>query len=91
MNPCPWGYDGDRARECVCTPQQIRRSPATLSGPRQDRLDIHIEVPPVSVRVLHDRGSRPDESSATIRSRVQEARGRQRHRYLQDGFTRKRS
>ncbi|MDZ4854885.1 MAG: YifB family Mg chelatase-like AAA ATPase [Nitrospirota bacterium] len=85
MNPCPCGYYGDRTRECVCTPQQIRRYRAKLSGPLQDRLDIHIEVPPVSVRDLHDHGPMP-ESSATIRSRVLAARDRQRHRYRQDGI-----
>ena len=37
MNPCPCGYYGDRTRECVCTPQQIRRYRAKLSGPLQDR------------------------------------------------------
>jgi len=85
MNPCPCGYYGDRTRECVCTPHQIRRYRAKLSGPLQDRLDIHIEVPPVSVRDLHDHGPIP-ESSATIRSRVLAARDRQLHRYRQDGI-----
>jgi magnesium chelatase family protein len=85
MNPCPCGYYGDRTRECVCTPHHIRRYRAKLSGPLQDRLDIHIEVPPVSVRELHDYGPTP-ESSATIRSRVLGARERQLHRYRQDGI-----
>ena len=76
MNPCPCGYYGDRTRECLCTPQQIRRYRAKLSGPLQDRIDMQIEVPPVSVRDLHDQGSTP-ESSATIRSRVLAARDRQ--------------
>jgi len=85
MNPCPCGYYGDRTRECVCTPHHIRRYRAKLSGPLQDRLDIHIEVPPVAVRELHDYGPTP-ESSATIRSRVLGARERQLHRYRQDGI-----
>ena len=85
MNPCPCGYYGDRSRECVCTPQQIRRYRAKLSGPLQDRLDIHVEVPPVSVRDLHDRGPLP-ESSATIRARVLVARDLQRRRYREDGI-----
>ena len=85
MNPCPCGYYGDRTHECLCSPQQIRRYRAKLSGPLQDRIDMHIEVPPVSVRELHDQGPMP-ESSATIRSRVLEARDRQRHRYGQDGI-----
>ncbi len=85
MNPCPCGYYGDRARECVCTAQQIRRYRAKLSGPLQDRIDLHIEVPPVSMRDLRDEGALP-ESSAIIRSRVLAARDRQRYRYRQDGI-----
>lgn len=85
MNPCPCGYYGDRSRECVCTPQQIRRYRAKLSGPLQDRIDIHIEVPPVPVRELHDQGPAP-EASAVIRTRVLEARGRQSIRYRKDGI-----
>ncbi|MCX5723931.1 MAG: YifB family Mg chelatase-like AAA ATPase [Nitrospirae bacterium] len=85
MNPCPCGYYGDRTHECLCSPQQIRRYRAKLSGPLQDRIDIHIEVPPVSLRDLHDQGPLP-ESSATIRARVLAARDRQRHRYRQDGI-----
>jgi len=85
MNPCPCGYYGDRTRECVCSLQQIRRYRAKLSGPLQDRIDMHIEVPPVSVRDMHEQGPSP-ESSATIRSRVLAARDRQLHRYRQDGI-----
>jgi magnesium chelatase family protein len=85
MNPCPCGYYGDRSRECVCTPQQIRRYRAKLSGPLQDRIDIHIEVPPVPVRELHEQGPIP-ESSAAIRRRVLEARTRQALRYRRDGI-----
>jgi magnesium chelatase family protein len=85
MNPCPCGYYGDCSRECVCTPQQIRKYRAKLSGPLQDRIDIHIEVPPVPVRELHDDGPAPDASS-DIRARVVEARERQAGRYRQDGI-----
>lgn len=85
MNPCPCGYYGDRTKECLCTPQQIRRYRARLSGPLQDRLDIHIDVPPVPVRDLSDHGSIP-ESSCTIRTRVLAARDRQRRRYRDDGI-----
>ncbi len=85
MNPCPCGYFGDRSRECLCSPQQIRRYRARLSGPLQDRIDIHIEVPPVSVRELHDQGPSP-ELSASIRTRVSEARQRQAARYAGDGI-----
>ena len=85
MNPCPCGYYGDRARECVCTPQQVRRYRARLSGPLQDRIDIHIEVPAVPVRELHGQGQQA-EYSATIRDRVLEARKRQMARYCGEGI-----
>jgi len=85
MNPCPCGYYGDNSRECVCTPQQIRKYRAKLSGPLQDRIDIQIEVPPVHVRELHDDGPVPEGSSG-IRARVIEARERQAARFLQDGI-----
>ncbi|HEX9741351.1 MAG TPA: YifB family Mg chelatase-like AAA ATPase [Nitrospiraceae bacterium] len=78
-NPCPCGYYGDRTRECRCTPHQVRRYRARLSGPLLDRLDIHLDVPPVPVREL-GRESR-QESSASIRARVIAARARQTARY----------
>ncbi len=85
MNPCPCGYFGDRSRECICTPQQIRRYRARLSGPLQDRIDIQIEVPPVSVRQLHDRHPAA-ESSSSILARVLDARSRQSERYRLEGI-----
>jgi magnesium chelatase family protein len=85
MNPCPCGYYGDRSRECICTPYQIRRYRARLSGPLQDRIDIHIEVPPVPIRDLQDTNAAP-EGSISIRTRVIEARKRQAGRYGSDGI-----
>lgn len=85
MNPCPCGYYGDRLRECACTPQQIRKYRARLSGPLQDRIDIHLEVPPVPVRDFREEEVAA-EGSAGIRSRVMEARRRQAGRYRQDGI-----
>ncbi|MDH4098165.1 MAG: YifB family Mg chelatase-like AAA ATPase [Nitrospira sp.] len=85
MNPCPCGYYGDRTKPCVCTVTQIRRYRAKLSGPLLDRLDIHLDVPPVPVREL--RAELPSaETSAAIRSRVVAARDRQRRRYRSDGL-----
>ena len=85
MNPCPCGYYGDRTRSCICTGTQIRRYRAKLSGPMLDRLDIHLDVPPVPVREL--RSELPAaETSAAIRSRVVAARERQRRRYRNDGI-----
>lgn len=54
MNPCPCGYRGDPKRQCHCNPMQVERYTARISGPLLDRLDIHIEVPPVPFRQLSD-------------------------------------
>jgi magnesium chelatase family protein len=85
MNPCPCGYYGDRTRSCMCTGTQIRRYRAKLSGPLLDRLDIHLDVPPVPVRELRTELPAP-EGSVAIRSRVVAARERQRRRYRSDGI-----
>ena len=85
MNPCPCGYYGDRTRACICAVSQIRRYRARLSGPLLDRLDIHLDVPPVPVRELRAELP-PAEGSASIRSRVVAARDRQRRRYRNDGI-----
>jgi magnesium chelatase family protein len=79
MNPCPCGYFNDKSRECHCTPPIIQRYVAKVSGPLLDRIDIHIEVPAVQYREL--RGGAASESSAVIRSRVLQARERQRERF----------
>ena len=54
MNPCPCGYRGDPQRQCNCTPLQIERYISRISGPLLDRIDIHVEVPPVPFRELSD-------------------------------------
>jgi magnesium chelatase family protein len=84
MNPCPCGYYGDRSKDCVCSPAQIRRYRGRLSGPLMDRLDIHLDVPPVPARELRDDGPAA-EPSAVIRARVIAARARQAERYKKDG------
>ncbi len=83
MNPCPCGYYGDRTRPCICSSIQIRRYRAKLSGPLLDRLDIHLDVPPVPVRELRVDLPAP-EGSTSIRARVVAARERQRRRYRND-------
>ena len=52
MNPCPCGYYGDPKKECSCTPIQIHRYRTKVSGPLLDRIDIHVEVPPVKYKEL---------------------------------------
>ncbi|HEY0943662.1 MAG TPA: YifB family Mg chelatase-like AAA ATPase [Opitutaceae bacterium] len=79
MNPCPCGYLGDRRRECRCTPTQIQRYRARVSGPLLDRIDLHIEAPALAIAEL--RTEQMGESSSSMRSRVQAARDRQHARF----------
>jgi magnesium chelatase family protein len=72
MNPCPCGYYSDPAHECTCGIPQIQRYRSRISGPLLDRIDIHIEVPPVKYQELT--GSGRGESSEEIRERVKSAR-----------------
>jgi len=79
MNPCPCGFYGDPQRECTCTPFQVQKYRAKISGPLLDRIDMHIEVPPVKYQELaEDTGGEP---SLAIRTRVQKARDIQRERF----------
>jgi len=78
MNPCPCGYLGDSSRHCGCTPDQVRRYRARVSGPLLDRIDMHIEVPRIPYQEL--RGESREESSANVRKRVMQARERQQQR-----------
>jgi magnesium chelatase family protein len=79
MNPCPCGFFGDPTRECRCTPAQIQRYVAKISGPLLDRIDIHIEVPAVRYRELRTEAT--GESSAEVRQRVVRARQKQLERF----------
>jgi magnesium chelatase family protein len=79
MNPCPCGFLSDPQRTCVCSTQQSQRYKARISGPLLDRIDIHVEVPPVRYAELTS--TAPTESSAMIRGRVNAARERQRVRF----------
>lgn len=79
MNPCPCGYHADPTHECTCTPQQINRYRARISGPLLDRIDIHVEVPAVPYKDLA--GKTPAESSEAIRQRVSTARAIQSRRF----------
>lgn len=79
MNPCPCGYFTDPNRPCKCTPPQIDKYLARISGPLIDRIDIHIEVPPVPFRELRSRHDGTD--SQSTREQVLAAHGRQRERF----------
>ena len=79
MNPCPCGYLNDPEKECICSPAQVQRYHSKLSGPLLDRIDIHMEVVPVSFESLRRRKS--GESSAQIAKRVIRARNLQSDRF----------
>jgi magnesium chelatase family protein len=79
MNPCPCGYFGTNRRKCKCTPRQIERYISRISGPLLDRIDIHIDVPPVGFGTLRGKSSRRD--SDAIRQQVVKARQIQAERF----------
>ena len=79
MNPCPCGYFTDPKRPCKCSPMTIERYLSRISGPMIDRIDIHIEVPPVPWRQL--RGDGDGLSSEEMLRQVVNARGIQRRRF----------
>lgn len=79
MNPCPCGYFGDGSDRCVCDPDRVRRYQGRVSGPLRDRIDLHVQVPPVPFRSL-DAG-RNGAGTAEVRERVTEARALQRRRF----------
>ncbi len=85
MNPCPCGFFGHPKKECTCTPRQVSKYLSRVSGPMLDRLDIHVEVPPVDFDSLKSKGN--EESSAQIRARVDKAREIQNKRYKGTGIT----
>ena len=75
MNPCPCGFFGDSVRTCRCTPQQVGRYVARLSGPLRDRIDLTVPVAAMPARELAD--ATGGEPSPVIRQRVVQARERQ--------------
>lgn len=85
MNPCPCGYYGHPKRECTCPEGSAKRYLARISGPMLDRIDIHIEVPPVDFEKLS--GKIPSESSAEIKKRVNAARKIQQERLKGSGVS----
>ncbi|MBL8496318.1 ATP-dependent protease [Nitrosomonas sp. JL21] len=76
MNPCPCGYLGHPNGKCHCTPDQINRYRARISGPLLDRIDMHFEVPTVPQEELM-RPQMASDNTITIRQRVENSRQRQ--------------
>ena len=79
-NPCPCGFVGDPVRRCRCRDDRLQAYASKLSGPLLDRVDMHLTVPRLTKRELLDETH--SESSVSVRERVEEARARQRRRYV---------
>lgn len=85
MNPCPCGYFGHPTRSCTCSPKLVRKYLNRISGPMLDRMDLHIEVPPVDFESLNSEIK--EEPSFVIRQRVNRARQIQQKRYAGTGIS----
>lgn len=79
MNPCPCGFYNHPEKECVCGPGVVQRYLNKVSGPLLDRIDLHVEVTPVSFDEMT--AMRKSEASASIRERVIKAREIQTERF----------
>jgi magnesium chelatase family protein len=79
MNPCPCGFHNHPEKECVCGPGIVQRYLNRISGPLLDRIDLHVEVTPVSFSELSK--ERHAENSNMVRDRVLRARKIQAHRF----------
>lgn len=80
MNPCPCGFYNHPDKECVCPPGLVKKYLNKVSGPLLDRIDLHVEVTPVSYEEITNQ-DRPSESSKSIAERVVEARKIQLERF----------
>ena len=79
MNPCPCGYYNHPEKECVCGPGVVQKYLNKVSGPLLDRIDLHVEVTPVTFDQMTE--SRKSETSADIQTRVDTARQVQEKRF----------
>ncbi|MGF6376276.1 magnesium chelatase family protein [Clostridiales Family XIII bacterium PM5-7] len=80
-NPCKCGYYGDATQKCVCKRGEIERYKAKISGPILDRIDLHLNLQPLSFDELN--GEITD-SSADMRAQIRRARDIQKERYLNE-------
>tara|TARA_B110000881_G_C18587951_1_gene526023 strand:+ start:78 stop:1616 length:1539 start_codon:yes stop_codon:yes gene_type:complete len=84
MNPCPCGYYNHPEKDCMCPPGMVQKYLNKISGPLLDRIDLHVEVTPVSFTELSSKEK--GESSNDIRKRVIESRDIQEKRYIEDAM-----
>lgn len=81
MNPCPCGYFNHPEKDCSCPPGTVQKYLNKISGPLLDRIDLHVEVTPVSFSDLSNIQTSTQEKSESIRVRVLKARAIQAIRY----------
>ena len=79
MNPCPCGYYNHPTKECTCSQGAVKRYLGRISGPLMDRIDLHVEVTPVSSEELSSQ--KEEERSCDVRQRVKRAREIQARRF----------
>lgn len=79
MNPCPCGNYGSAYLTCTCTPAQVHNYRSKISGPLLDRIDLQVEVDGIKYDDLA--GESNEETSATVKTRVEKARAIQRARF----------
>ncbi|RKY37563.1 MAG: hypothetical protein DRP78_00700 [Candidatus Omnitrophota bacterium] len=79
MNPCPCGFYTHPHKECRCSPYKIEQYRAKISGPLLDRIDIHIEIPPINYKELTTEIK--EETSTEIRKKINLARNIQQERF----------
>ncbi len=87
MNPCKCGYFGHPTQECTCSNNDIKKYMSRISGPLLDRIDIQIEVPPVTYKDMT--GGARGEHSRDIKERVNRAREFAAARFARDGIQKK--
>jgi magnesium chelatase family protein len=85
LNPCPCGFYNDPKRQCSCTPIQIARYLAKISGPLLDRIDLQVEVAALATEEIAS--VHAGEASAAIRERVESAREIQNQRFRRSAIS----
>ncbi|MCA1782762.1 MAG: YifB family Mg chelatase-like AAA ATPase [Dermatophilaceae bacterium] len=83
-NPCPCGMAHGKGLDCRCQPREVRTYLGRIGGPLADRIDLQIQVAPVSLAAL---GGEQGEGSAAVKVRVEEARELQRTRWASAGHS----
>ena len=83
MNPCPCGFYNHPTKECTCSRGMVHQYMSRISGPLLDRIDMHVEVTPVSISEMT--AERAEEPSSVVRERVVRAREVQQRRFAGTG------